>query len=76
MLLENGWIVGVKQVLSPHFDLRPEGEMPSLLVIHSISLPPSEFGGPISISSSPGHSMPMSIPILLVLYIYASRPIA
>ncbi|ETO50084.1 hypothetical protein L327_0121230 [Yersinia pestis S3] len=32
MLLENGWIVGVKQVLSPHFDLRPEGEMPSLLV--------------------------------------------
>lgn len=46
MLLENGWIVGVKQVLSPHFDLRPEGEMPSLLVIHSISLPPSEFGGP------------------------------
>ncbi|CNE52847.1 N-acetyl-anhydromuranmyl-L-alanine amidase [Yersinia similis] len=46
MLLENGWIVGVKQVLSPHFDQRPEGETPSLLVIHSISLPPSEFGGP------------------------------
>lgn len=30
---------------SPHFDDRPEGEKVSLLVIHSISLPPGEFGG-------------------------------
>ena len=29
---------------SPHFDERPEGEKISLLVIHSISLPPGEFG--------------------------------
>jgi AmpD protein len=30
---------------SPHFDDRPEGEKVTLLVIHSISLPPGEFGG-------------------------------
>jgi N-acetyl-anhydromuramoyl-L-alanine amidase len=31
---------------SPHFDERPAGEKVSLLVIHAISLPPGEFGGP------------------------------
>lgn len=31
---------------SPHCDARPEGEEISLLVIHNISLPPGEFGGP------------------------------
>lgn len=46
MQLDNGWISGVKRVVSPHFDQRPEGEDPYLLVIHNISLPPGEFGGP------------------------------
>ncbi|AJI96716.1 1,6-anhydro-N-acetylmuramyl-L-alanine amidase AmpD [Yersinia ruckeri] len=46
MQLDNGWITGVKRVISPHFDLRPESEAPSLLVIHNISLPPGQFGGP------------------------------
>jgi len=31
---------------SPHHDERPEGAKVSLLVIHNISLPPGEFGGP------------------------------
>jgi N-acetyl-anhydromuramoyl-L-alanine amidase len=31
---------------SPHFDERPAGERISLVVIHGISLPPGEFGGP------------------------------
>ena len=31
---------------SPHFDERPDGERVSLVVIHNISLPPGEFGGP------------------------------
>ena len=31
---------------SPHFDERPDGEKVSLLVIHNISLPPGEYGGP------------------------------
>ena len=33
-------------MLSPHFDERPAGMVPELLVIHGISLPPGEFGGP------------------------------
>ncbi|AOV97813.1 N-acetyl-anhydromuranmyl-L-alanine amidase [Edwardsiella hoshinae] len=46
MRLENGWLRGVRRVVSPHCDMRPQGELPSLLVIHNISLPPGEFGGP------------------------------
>ncbi|WNN45124.1 1,6-anhydro-N-acetylmuramyl-L-alanine amidase AmpD [Winslowiella toletana] len=46
MQLQDGWIVGVKQVPSPHFNSRPADEEPSLLVVHNISLPPGEFGGP------------------------------
>lgn len=41
-----GLIAGVRQVLSPHFDERPSGVLPALLVVHGISLPPGEFGGP------------------------------
>ncbi len=41
-----GLMVGVKQVLSPFFDERPAGVAPDLLVLHGISLPPGEFGGP------------------------------
>jgi AmpD protein len=41
-----GLIVGVKQVLSPFFDERPTGIVPDLIVLHGISLPPGEFGGP------------------------------
>jgi N-acetyl-anhydromuramoyl-L-alanine amidase len=41
-----GLLAGVRQVLSPHFDERPAGVGPALLVVHGISLPPGEFGGP------------------------------
>lgn len=46
MRLEEGWIAGVRRVPSPHFNQRPDEETPSLLVIHNISLPPGDFGGP------------------------------
>ncbi|WP_413741546.1 1,6-anhydro-N-acetylmuramyl-L-alanine amidase AmpD [Sodalis sp. RH15] len=46
MELENGWLTGTKRVPSPHSDERPNGEIPSLLVVHGISLPPGSFGGP------------------------------
>lgn len=36
----------VRQVLSPHFDARPGNAVPELIVVHGISLPPGEFGGP------------------------------
>ena len=41
-----GLLAGVTQVLSPHSDARPPGVRPELIVIHGISLPPGEFGGP------------------------------
>ena len=41
-----GLLTGVRQVLSPHFDERPAGQAPELVVIHGISLPPGQFGGP------------------------------
>jgi len=36
----------LKQRASPHFDDRPPGEKVTLVVIHNISLPPGEYGGP------------------------------
>lgn len=41
-----GLIRAVRQVLSPYFDARPAGMTPDLIVVHNISLPPGEFGGP------------------------------
>ena len=40
------WLDGVKQVPSPFHDARPDSADISLLVIHNISLPPGQFGGP------------------------------
>lgn len=40
-----GWFSGVNRVPSPNFDRRPARTPVTLLVIHSISLPPGEFGG-------------------------------
>ncbi len=42
----DGWITGVKQCASPNADERPLESAIDLLVIHNISLPPGEFGGP------------------------------
>ena len=41
-----GLLTGVRQVLSPHFDARPKDVAPELVVVHGISLPAGEFGGP------------------------------
>jgi AmpD protein len=41
-----GLLTGTRQVLSTHFDARPAGCVPELVVVHSISLPPGEYGGP------------------------------
>ena len=38
-----GWLIGATQHPSPNFNERPAGAV-DLLVIHSISLPPDEFG--------------------------------
>lgn len=44
--IHNGWLQNVTHIPSPHHDERPENIIPSLLVIHNISLPPGQFGGP------------------------------
>ncbi len=42
----HGWLVDGRRVLSPNFDARPRNAVVDLIVIHNISLPPGEFGGP------------------------------
>lgn len=41
-----GWFSGVRRLASPNRDKRPAHTRISLLVIHNISLPPDQFGGP------------------------------
>jgi len=41
-----GWLHGARRVESPNCDDRPAGMQPVLIVVHGISLPPGEFGGP------------------------------
>ena len=43
---EDGLIAGARQVPSPNCDARPDGSAIELIVVHSISLPPGEYGGP------------------------------
>lgn len=42
----NGLLRGARQLPSPNCDDRPAGVGPELIVIHGISLPPGQFGGP------------------------------
>ena len=37
---------GARQIPSPNHDARPAGAVPELIVVHGISMPPGEFGGP------------------------------
>lgn len=43
---KEGWYQPARRVLSPYFDVRSEPNDVSLLVVHNISLPPGQFGGP------------------------------
>ncbi|MBS0545318.1 MAG: 1,6-anhydro-N-acetylmuramyl-L-alanine amidase AmpD [Proteobacteria bacterium] len=45
-LFPDGWLACARHLPSPNFDERPDGEVPSLIVVHAISLPPDQFGGP------------------------------
>ena len=42
----DGWHLHAERLPSPNFDARPDPAPPQLLVIHNISLPAGEFGGP------------------------------
>lgn len=41
-----GLLLAAPQVLSPHWDARPAGMLPELIVVHGISLPEGAFGLP------------------------------
>lgn len=40
-----GQLLGARKIASPNFNQRPDGTDIQLIVIHNISLPPSQFGG-------------------------------
>ncbi|MGA8006751.1 MAG: 1,6-anhydro-N-acetylmuramyl-L-alanine amidase AmpD [Burkholderiales bacterium] len=42
----DGLAAGARYVASPNCDPRPQGQEVTLLVVHSISLPPRTYGGP------------------------------
>ena len=41
----DGWLQRARRCESPNFGPRPEGAAVDLALIHSISLPPGEYGG-------------------------------
>lgn len=45
-LFQDGWLLAARRLVSPHCDERPPGMAPELVVVHGITLPPGEFGGP------------------------------
>lgn len=57
-----GLLAGARQVASPNWDERPPGSVAELIVVHGISLPPDEFGGPwidaLFTNSLPAHQHP------------------
>lgn len=42
---DGGWHTGAVRLPSPNFGPRPGGALVDLVVVHSISLPPGEYGG-------------------------------
>ena len=44
-LWDGGWYRFARRIASPNFGPRPEGTAIDLVVVHSISLPPGQYGG-------------------------------
>ena len=42
----DGWLACARPVPSSNFNARPAEALPELIVIHGISLPPGQYGGP------------------------------
>jgi N-acetyl-anhydromuramoyl-L-alanine amidase len=45
MLWQDGWYAFARKLISPNFGKRPSDSVIDLIIVHSISLPPGEFGG-------------------------------
>jgi AmpD protein len=41
-----GFVAGARTAPTPNCDARPGNQLPGLIVVHGISLPPGRFGGP------------------------------
>jgi AmpD protein len=41
----DGWLATATRLPSPNFEARPGAILPTLIVVHNISLPPDDFGG-------------------------------
>lgn len=60
-------LLAARQLHSPHADMRPDPRDISLLVIHSISLPPGQYGGPFIDDLFMGRLNPSAHPSLETL---------
>ena len=62
------WLSDIKHVPSPFFDARPEQTPISLLVVHNISLPPGQYGGPYVEQFFTGQLEPNEHPFFKVIH--------
>ena len=62
------WLNEAKHVVSPFYDDRPDDEDISLLVVHNISLPPGQFGGPYIEQLFTGTLNPAEHPFFKVIH--------
>lgn len=68
MIDEDGWYTSARQVPSPFCDQRAESSDISLLVVHNISLPPGQFGGPYIEQFFAGQLDPNEHPFFQVIH--------
>ncbi|MFM2608967.1 1,6-anhydro-N-acetylmuramyl-L-alanine amidase AmpD [Vibrio chagasii] len=67
-ICSKGWYENARHVPSPYFDARPSVDDISLLVVHNISLPPGQFGGPYIEQFFTGNLDPTEHPFFKVIH--------
>ena len=67
-ICSKGWYEDARHVPSPYFDVRPSVDDISLLVVHNISLPPGQFGGPYIEQFFTGNLDPAEHPFFKVIH--------
>ncbi|CAH6933542.1 1,6-anhydro-N-acetylmuramoyl-L-alanine amidase [Vibrio chagasii] len=67
-ICSKGWYENARHVPSPYFDARPSVDDISLLVVHNISLPPGQFGGPYIEQFFTGQLEPAEHPFFKVIH--------
>ncbi|MCW8334536.1 1,6-anhydro-N-acetylmuramyl-L-alanine amidase AmpD [Vibrio sp. SCSIO 43135] len=68
MIDSQGWYSHARHVPSPYFDQRSDNSDISLLVVHNISLPPGQFGGPYIEQFFTGNLDPNEHPFFQVIH--------